>query len=112
MEKREILFSLVIGLCLCLMVADSAAEFRLWQKLDDGLYLGAFDPKKKSKIFDGKIITLRLDLVIAEGVHEFHFASDISVDVQNVNGLIHQWPAGFIPYEEPCGDAQIHRWPA
>ena len=37
------------------------AEAQAWQKLQDGLYLGEFDPKMKSRICNHKIVVLKID---------------------------------------------------
>jgi hypothetical protein len=46
---------------LIIAVSRSIAEPRAWQKLSDGLYMGAFDPKMKSKICNHKIVILKID---------------------------------------------------
>ena len=40
---------------------ESVAQPQVWQKLDNGLYLGEFDPKKKSKICNHKIVILKIN---------------------------------------------------
>ena len=40
---------------------DLAAESCAWLKLDDGLSLGEFNPQKKSRICNHKIIILKID---------------------------------------------------
>lgn len=53
--------NLFILLSLCLFVSYSGAESRNWQRLDDGLFLGEFEPKKRSKICNRNIVILKID---------------------------------------------------
>lgn len=46
---------------LIIAVSRSSAEPRAWQKLSDGLYMGAFDPKMRSQICNHKIVILKID---------------------------------------------------
>ncbi len=52
---------LLLLMFLIIAVSRSSAEPRAWQKLSDGLYMGAFDPKMRSKICNHKIVILKID---------------------------------------------------
>jgi len=51
----------MIYILFSLFCTDSFSGSYAWQKLDDGLYLEEFDPKKKSVICNHKIIILKVD---------------------------------------------------
>ena len=51
----------MILILLTLLSMGSTAESYGWQRLDDGLYVGEFDPKQKSKIWNHKIVILKID---------------------------------------------------
>jgi hypothetical protein len=51
----------VILIFFSLFCTDSVAETNAWEKLDEGLFLGKFDPKKKSRVCKSKIIILKID---------------------------------------------------
>ncbi len=53
--------ALVILISFSLFCTDSVAETNAWEKLDEGLFLGKFDPKKKSRVCYAKIIILKID---------------------------------------------------
>ncbi len=63
MKSRKILYSLAIFILGFLFCSISAAEpeSQVWQKLDDGLYLGEFEYPKQSPIVDYPIIVLKID---------------------------------------------------
>ena len=58
-QKRMMPFILFALLSLFPVGPSHAASE--WQKIDDGLHLGAFDPPIKSKIYHAKMIVLRID---------------------------------------------------
>jgi hypothetical protein len=58
--SRAMLFLVIIPF-LSLSPMDSTAESHTWQKLAEGLYLGEFDPKMKSRVCNHKIVILKID---------------------------------------------------
>ena len=60
MQNRKTIINLAILIFLFLLSANSVAA-PVWQRLDDGLYFGEFDPERKSKICNHKIIILKID---------------------------------------------------
>jgi len=68
MKTWKILGIFLPFIFVCLLTAESMADSDAWQKLDDGLYLGEFDPQKKSEIYQCKIIVLKFD----PKVYSFH----------------------------------------
>jgi hypothetical protein len=52
---------LLLLMFLAIPTRDSIAERRAWQELAPGLYLGKFDPKRRSQICNHKIVILRID---------------------------------------------------
>ena len=61
MKNSKILSFLVILISFSFFCTDSVAETNAWEKLDEGLFLKKFDPKKKSRVCYAKIIILKID---------------------------------------------------
>jgi len=52
---------IILMALLSIFCGESAAQPQIWQRLDSGLYLGEFDPKKKSNICNHKIVILKIN---------------------------------------------------
>lgn len=61
MKSKRILYSIAIFILGFLFCSISIAESKVWQKLDDGLYLGEFDSPQKSPICNYPITILKID---------------------------------------------------
>jgi hypothetical protein len=62
MLNRRLFGSALLPLMFLVSSASHAmAEPHAWQKVSDGLYMGAFDPKMTSKICNHKIVILKID---------------------------------------------------
>jgi hypothetical protein len=60
MEHRKLIIPIAIVICVAVLCLETVAETRVWQRLDEGLFLGEFDPKKKSKIRNQKITVIKV----------------------------------------------------
>lgn len=60
-ENKKIQSILVTLMCLFLFSMVPGVESHAWQKLNDGLYLGQYASKKKSKIWNHNIVILKID---------------------------------------------------
>lgn len=60
-ENKKIQFVLVTLMCLFLFSMVPVVKSHAWQKLNDGLYLGQYASKKKTKIWNHNIVILKID---------------------------------------------------
>jgi hypothetical protein len=60
-EDKKIQSILVTLMCLFIFSVVPGVKSHAWQKLNDGLYLGQFASKKKSKIWNHNIVILKID---------------------------------------------------
>lgn len=61
MRRTLLATSIILFALLHVFYNESVAQSQVWQKLDNGLYLGEFAPKKKSKICNRKIVILKIN---------------------------------------------------
>lgn len=61
MEETKKILALTPLIFFSLLWTVSAAETHSWKKMNEGLFLGGFDPRIKSKICNRKIIILKID---------------------------------------------------
>ncbi|MBW1805744.1 MAG: phosphodiester glycosidase family protein [Deltaproteobacteria bacterium] len=60
-SPHTIILSLVLLFLSSLPCTSLAAEAPGWQKLDDGIYIGEFEPGKKSPLCNNRIVVIRID---------------------------------------------------
>ena len=61
MSHRISIPKIVFFIVLFFLLPNAHAAGGGWQKLESGLYIGTFDPDKKSKIYHEKIVILKMD---------------------------------------------------
>jgi hypothetical protein len=61
MRLRIPILKFVFFIVLFFLLPNVRAAGGDWQKLENGLYIGTFEPKKRSKIYHEKIVVLKID---------------------------------------------------